>query len=752
VADSANGVLHSVIVRPLRSGTGTSHEGPTLLGAFRTALGVTPDQESVVVWRGTRELCAVDFDASKGYEFDDAKLMVLLDTFQPRPAVAWVTKSGGLRMVYEAQGEFTADEVGAVALLNLSDARPSEGLELKHETRHPSAPDSNCGVVVHREQEFDLRSLRRRLSVFDASDAEVAEWLATRGMEVGGRYDHESCPVTPSARGSRQPVIVLEAGVHCFVCEAAGVCAGSSRAGFFPYTHLCGVRRSTMLYRCLESATHWEHARFVVDELLDMSPQHSRLAYSAGVAMFRGREVADRCFAVGRDFIRIGDRWTNLCGETYVRDVRPLLASLPACTFADERTGAIKVDRGRVTTFEQSFDLTQYGYPSLVPVFGVRMWPLGSDDGQVRAVVQTRELAGDDSVDLRPRYLPPQDRVDPWPIFEECFPQLHRNLLKLLVAARGVVEGAQSMPPLVFVTGPTGASKSLTVFLAAAVLGDKNTEVVWTANTDRMRQAIIDGATTGTYVTFNEVLKEAQRHVKSQTQAMDYVLNLTPDSVSHYMYIGPMRMGRLPVFVWTDTEIPDVLKKDAQLARRMVHVKLSSKVDWEEPLKRTGVGHPKRFRVSDERRARACDSLLSQIVDEFFRPPRSFEEVAVALGFRRMIDSVEAEEGRDSLRTLFAAVCAAPPLDGADAVRWKGRGWKMLSREHETPLRDAWASVADEQDFHQSRRVAAEDWQKLLDLKEAAQVELRVHGNKMAVRFRSVEGTRVDHRVNEELR
>lgn len=727
-------------------------EGPA--EAFAAALAVEPEEETYVSWTGTEELCALDFDAEPGYLFDDVTLLTLLEAFLPQPFMAWTTRSGGLRLMYSTCNGFRADEVAAVAALNLSN-RPHRGVELKRDTRHPGGPDATGrrgGAVYKRQQNFDASSLRRYLGVYEATDLEVGAWLDRGNYVVGSRYDHDKCPVSPSGRGGRQPVFIGERGVHCFVCEADGVCAGSSRPGFFPYSFFCGRRRASHLYRCLENATHWEHARFVLDHAVDLPPQHARLIYSAGIALLRSRDDAHRAFAVGENLVRIGDRWTNLCAESYVKDVKPLLSQLPVCTYTNG-DGKTKLDRGRVVLFEQAFDLARYGYPSLVPVFGCRMWPR-DEDGPVTAVVQTRELSDDSVTAYRPQYVAASNRMsldDAWTEFDRCFPGMCHELLLLLVAARGIAEGGSSMPPMVFVTGPTGASKSVTPFLAASVCGDRNTEVVWASNNDRLRQAVGDAAAAGCYVTFNEVLKEARREMRNGSGPMDYVLNLTPDSVSWVAYIGPVRLGRLPVLVWTDTELPAELRTDAQLARRVVHVHLSKQLDWEPVWKREGLRHAKFFRTSSDRRAEACNAVLSHVMDRFLRPPMEFSAVAEILGFGRVSESDEAGERTDALLALFDAVCGAQVVDGADAVRWKGRGWKRLDRDIETPLREAWAVVADEA-FTTSRAASEVDWQKVAKLREAARVETRVHGHRMAVRFRSIGGTRSDYRVNEELR
>lgn len=730
-------------------------DGP--IAALRAALADEPEDESVVLWNSAEQMCAVDFDVDPAYAFDTASLLALLDRHRPSPSLAWTTHGGGLRLIYAAEGDpetdgFTAEEVAAVSLLNLSTIAPYVGLELKKETRHPCSPDGagrRGGEVLVREQQFDVRSLWRHLRVLEATDSEVVEWLDSRGMAVGSRYDHVQCPVAPSDRGGRQPVFVGDRGVHCFICEAAGVCAGSSRAGFFPFAHLCGVPRASLLQQCLEGPSHWEHARYLVEQTLCVPQRHARLVYGAGVALLRGRLLSRRCFAVGRDLVRLGDRWANLCGESYSGDIRPILATLPAATYLDDK-GRPKPDRARVACLDQPHDLSRYGYPPLQPVFGCRMWPEDLvNDGPAVAVVQTRELSHESAVSLRPSLSGPcMPEAEVKRIFDEAFPGLHWPLLRLLVAARGVAEGGRDMPPMVFVTGPSGAGKSATPHLAASVCGDRNREVVWNANSDRVRQAVMEAASSGTFVTFNEVLKEARRQIKRPAEAMDYALNLTSDSSSHVLYRGPREMGRLPVFVWTDTDLVEQIRKDAQFARRIVHVRLDSSVDWRESLRKSGVGHPKRFRQSSEARARACDAVLCGVVHEFLRPPTTFDDIARRLGFGSLCDSEEADDGRKLLLDLFECTCQAPPPTGADKVRWPGPGWRVLQRDHETPLRAAWMAVADEESFVTSRAAQEVDWQRVASLTEPTRLEVRSHGSRVALRF---VGT-LTRQTNEELK
>lgn len=727
----------TVNMRPIASSESVSVSADTALEAIGAALKDTESDllEPVIYWDGCSELAALDMDMIEGHVLTDNDVLTMEGV--PTPAYSWVTKSGGLRMIYTAQDPFTAEEIAAVAYLSLM-TKAYKSMEIKHETRHPGyvASDGNCcGQVFSRAQHFDPSHLRRWLNIYGIDDEEVKEYLEKNDLSMGAQYEHDRCPVSPDRPSHGKPVAILDKGIHCFSCEAYGIVAGSSKPGFFPYTYLCGNHASTVVYRCMENKTHWEHAKYVLESKLGITGRYASLVYSAGLLLHGfNRDVVDQCLTSGRNLIRMADRWTNISGETYSKDIKPLLASIPACQ--DTETGV--PSRARIAVFEQPFDLSPYGYTSIKPVYGIRIGTHYLPDREVTAVIHTRELADDALIRMRPYYRASAKRViDPWSIIERTFPRINRRFLELLICARGSIELGMSMPPMLFVTGPTGAGKSLTVFLAASICGDRNTEVVWTSNIDRLRQSVMDA--NGAFVTFNEVMKES----KNNLAAMDFLLNMTPDSVSHYMYLGPMRMGRLPVMVLTDTEVPTRIKQDAQLARRIIHVPLDGQVDWEASFSFTGLRHPGQYRQVDEQIAEACNSIVSAVIDTHFREYRTFESIAASLGYNRLSKSDEAQESKQMLRQLFEAVCKA-----ADAtVDWaSGSGWRLIRRDLETDIRKAWMSVCDES-FTSSRRCSEEDWSKLLATKEPTRLEIRASGSdKVAVRFRSASG-----KINQEI-
>lgn len=745
---SANGKDHrfAVKVRGIFQSDYVIESGEVPLEVLRTAFskpwGV---EDPVASWDDESRLCVVDLDAEG---WTDKRLESLLLNFHPVPSMAWVTKSGGFHLVYQNHGPLTAEEIAATAYLHLSSTVMYHMIELKSDTRFPA------GQMFSNQQTEDFSVLKSWMRQYSLDDEATKEWLAARGLEVGQRYTHDRCPVAPTSTAKTSPVVVQELGIKCFVCEAHGTTLGSSRPGWFPFQALIGGTSATLLHSCIENMCHWTHVQHLIDDKFGVRGRAAKCAYGAMIKLHH-QGATDKLVQVvlnaGQDILRMEGRWTNLNGETYSKDVKEVLKTLPAACSIDDK-GKMKPALDKVAVLQQTFDISKHGYPQLSPVFGISLYPRSRDQSRIPVVVQTPALARESMERLRPRYVDPDKRIkDPWSYIDRACPGINHQLVKLMITAKGYAEGTTSMPPMIFISGPASAAKTNTVKAAAFIVGDSAAEHVWTSNVDKVRQSIRDSMDTGSFALFNEFMKEAERSKQGAVQAMDFVLNLTPDSRSWKIWIGPVRMGDLPVLVWTDVHLPIEVKRDAQLGRRIVHVHLTDVVDWRPAMNQTGVGDIANLRTFSQEYADACNAIVSEVVDELLTSPTTFEDAAAQLGFTTMSKSLEASEEADSLVVFFRAVCDAPELDGVDAARWPGKGWKVINRGTETPLKDAWEQVCDES-WRESRRCFEVDWRKTVGAKTSVKFECRAHGaSKIAVRFRSLEGNRNTHLVNQEL-
>lgn len=663
----------------------------------------------------------------------EAEFSRVLGRFTPAARWSWLTHGRGFRLIFEAVAPYSAAELAAVASLSIADLYPAASFEVKSETRFPP------GRVVDNAAPLDLSPLSRVLSTVDTTtDAQRDEWLAERGLRRGERYPHASCPIAPSDRGHRDPVRVGDVGVYC------NVCAAETGRGFVSYAKLLGSYSSTVVGQCARGLAHWEHVRIVVESLLSLRGEVARLCYSAALKVLHGDdERVAAAFTSGRNFVRVEGCWSTLEGQIYSKEYRSIVAELPACRAPTGRPNPATVER-----MLQPHDLRPLGYPAVVPLWGCRVWTEHlppRDPYEPSYVVYPRSLRPDYAEALRPRYVPRSRRemteADAWEVLEEVFPGLPRAYVELLICAKGCAEGRSGVPPQIFVTGPTGAGKTAASKIAAAICGDSTVDVVWTPNSERLRQLIGDAKGSGSFVVLNEALKEGAAAGRDSKGTLDFLLNTTEESASHKLYVGLRELGALPVFIVTDTAIPEDLATDAQHGRRLVHVPLRASVDWQKTLLSTGVGSPSNLRTSDLRRAVACNHVLSEVIDRNFRTPRGFDAIARRLGFSLLQDA-HAEEVVAPLRDLFRAVCDAPT--DATAQKRAGRGAKFIPDCG--PLADAWSEFCGADFAVGKRRLESADLKKLFKADCYVVAELKQRGTRHTLRFVDEVG-----RVNAEI-
>src|SRR6185312_3621995 len=292
-----------------------------------------------------------------------------------------------------------------------------------------------------------------------------------------------------------------------------------------------------------------------------------------------------------------------------------------------------------------------------------------------------------------PEYLPPHRRMEEhkaWDYLEGFFPGVNRGLIELLIAAKGCAEYRAGLPPIVFLTGPTGAGKTQSVYLAAAICGDRSSSVKFSRQDDRVKDGVAKAKQRWSFAFFDEFLKGARREGIPVDQAMELVLDLDPETMSHELYVGQVALGELPACVWADTAMPPEVAGPSQIARRMHLVQLREGRDWRISAKD--------LRHQGQEACRAADSILSAIMDRRFPPgpATDFADVARDLGFKPLKDDTTAVDKERWICTLFDLVCAAPAITGAAARRVRGEpGWKAIDPSGSGDLAEAWAVLRD---------------------------------------------------------
>lgn len=718
----------------LRGITQTASEGESF-ATFDEALAAPIEgspHDYTIEWDSTEDVCCLDLDFHDGGKPDESTLRQCADTIRPLCCAWWFSRGGGLHLLYCVGGNLSADESAATAAVKLLARFPAASVELNRRSRRPAGE-------VYRNSATSTADIPVSGSGDTLLNADYSAWLEERGYEVGQRYPHEQCPVNPSPRqsGNTPPVNVYEDHIYCFSCNAAGVKKGSKTAGYFPLAVLSGAVKQSMFRRCAENFTHWGHAEYVVGQIVPRD-NLARLYYRAALKQRHGDDPRiPLVFSAGpkTGLIRYDGFWAGESGRSkrYGRD-SSVLSRLPVCLYPDssdiDDTGLpkLKVSPSVVEELASGDDLSPYGYPALVRVWGIQLTQMQEQPAdRIFSLLQRNGL---------PNFLPVKSRMpedEAWGIIDSLYPGFNRKVVELLIVAKGCTEFRAGLPPMVFLTGPTGAGKTQSINLAASICGDTATVVTFSDQDERLRQGIHSAKQAGSFAFFDEYLKGARKKSIAPDTAMEFILNLTPDSVSHQLYTGPVPLGDLPVCCFADTTIPPEVMGHSQIARRVHHVPLRESKQWNRSTKD--------LRREGDEYVRAADSLVSHIMDRWFLPPgpTDFADVARSLGFF-LFNSDESSLYKDRLiKRFFDLICAAPEYTG----KANGAGWKVIDPYDSGDLAESWQSLADTGDV--KTRLAEVDLRSVVGASEFIVCEIeKIKGNRVIVRFLNDDKSKVN--------
>jgi DNA polymerase len=727
-----------------------------------------PSPEPVLEWSDGHGLALLDID------FHDQlleqrpgphQLTVLATLIRPQPALWWCSHGRGLHLIYTAQAGFNANELAACAILTARSLEPLATEEILTRTRHPAYPRPgflSAGPITTGLASADIGVLGKVLGREVDPDA-IQTWLSEKGLEINHKYEHGHCPVDPQATSHGEPVLVGEAGITCFKCEANGLTLGSKKPGFFPYVALVAGGISNRLANAARNFCHWEHARFLLEEDLGLSGEIARLCYCALLKAIHGPEDEriDEVFHRGRGLVRMDGYWvTDDLSRAHCREgLTERLKKLPALQHVHERNGdtGVTVDEEKLGIFRGVDDLTTYGYPRVQPVRGMRIachWRPGADPRIVQAVVLPEFLRPEPMRPYRPQYVPETKRMpitEAERIISESFPGINFRYLRLLIAARGCAEGGTGEPPKIATDGPSGSGKSTTVAIAAALIGDQHCDVPWSENVEHFMQGLYEAALNAGLVTSDEIIKMATSKRGNVLAGLNALLTFKPGSTIRKLYTGPVTVRQVPALIITDVSFPRELLCDEQLGRRHVYVHLDRKVDWLRSAKDI-----RNWRTQSRDHAAAANAFVSDVIDTYFADESLpvFEDVARDLGFSLL--SQGGNLGLDpkaDLVALFEACCSPTAAPAPDST-WKGRGWKLIKRDAVDALSQRWLAVCDNpgDGFVTSRRAKEADWSQVLGTADAVECDVSENGKSaLAIRFRSGASRSKSLKVNEEL-
>lgn len=749
------------------------HVADTLRRAFVEPLADSTITEPLVEWNDTDKLCCLDVDYH-ALPLDarptPAELRAVLDRIKPAPLMFHTSHGRGAKLYYLSSPGYTARELAAVAGVSWIQVDPRATFDLTHATRHPCygrtrdklpAPCAGAESLEWLYGQSDVSTLRKLLAGELEYD-DVKEYLAQRGWEFGAVRPHRECPIQPTD-DFKENVFIGERGVLCHRCQARGYGAPGS-PGFMPYSQLVGTS-DTRLATMVRHFCHFEHAAIVLANIWPNVPV--RILEDVYRVMLKCLHQPEdprvnMAMRAGKGFVRTRGMWVTADGREVLEDGKAqFVNTLPATKYlhnGKEGLGELKPNPARVVAFLNKGELDEYGYPDVSFIRGARIYGvhLPYKDCENIKIITRPEFRT-----CAPQYVPATKRMDSasaWSYLDAEFPGINHNYVKLLIASKGASEGRLAQCPYLLVSGVSGAGKSTTVQIAAGLCGDRAEEPIFMPHVDRFRQALMDAARNSGFVCINEIFKMARNARLSPTQALDPMLSLTEESRSHVLYVGSVPFGRLPVFVLTDIDFPPEVERDVQLARRFTFFNLPSANQWQDNLVAKNF-RPHEFRRLSYDHNAAADSIVSEVIDEFFRAPMPLYKIAEALNCGTLAQaSGEAERNTDALAEFFRLVCNGPVAVGTAATRYPAaQGWRVIDRACQTPLVEAWEEIADGRDPEQwcrSRSATSTDWAAKI-LKLAPEIgpvvcELKAGkgGNCVYVRFRSADNAKTPRWVN----
>lgn len=665
---------------------------------FDAALGHPgATKEHVIEWKDAGLVAALDFDWHTSKPPEDVGRFIHLAT--PRPSYGWVTRSGGLRLIYVRQGDTPADAIAAVAAYGLYQRMQPEALELKTGTRFPS------GDIERLPGSVDLSSIR---SMFDDTSFDTVardEYLAERGLTIGSRHAHDVCPMNPGRRSnSPDPVLICDDGVRCFSCGGRG-------RGFVSWGQLIGHYVPTEFAVCVRNFTHWEHARYVVAQHINLPDGLLESFYRAALVVSHGADDP-RIPSVfrERDLVRFDGFWGTRQAEIRRDDrVKYTVAGLPVCLGPDG-----KIDNEKHERFLDSSSLDRWGYFPLKRVYGISMTRFMSPlpDCRPRIEVDTPGI-------IKPRYLEPdaRDTEDAaWGLIESAYPGVDRALIELLVFCRGRIEFGHDNPPMFLFEGASGSGKTGSPHLAAAICGEVCTNIVPQEREERLWSQILNAMHShGTFISVSEVVKSARKYRVQPRDYLNFMLQLTPQQVAHVLYKGPVKFGDVPILCVSDTEFTEEILADTQLGRRLFYRDLGQEFrDWKSGTAAAGLLSWTAIRSVESFR-RAADSLLSIWIDRYWQAPPAFtvDEVAASLGIGYMKDREANSDRAELMASLFHAWLAYEGAGGAYAKR-EARGFKAFRVDPDKfDIAAIWVQLHDENSPTTWSRANERSWQQV---------------------------------------
>jgi hypothetical protein len=528
-----------------------------------------------------------------------AELVCHIGATSPVPDAAWTTHGRGLKLVFI--GRHHRDRALAAAF----SVPVSFNVELLRHTRHPRSRStqhgaSECGPVLFfdTDPEADFRFQMTRT----IAGAALAEALAKVGLQEGGRYDHDRCPIDPGATSDAKGcVVVVERGVYCHRCAGRGKkLAEYLPPGFLPWSRVFRPAMSE-LERLAEHFVHWVHARHVLrHRYRNLSEPLLREGYDRMLKSRHGDEDPRirGVFNPNLDIVRGEGIW--LAADSLAPTVadNDVVNGLPTVQYVfDDGEGglAVAVDPIRRSKTKHR---TPDGYTPLRAVKGISF---AEDAGTVPIIVRP---APQHPIELPTDPLPEAEALL---ALQKSFPLLHPVYLKACLGAAICGDARMGQPPMLACTGPSGSAKEQTIRLAASFMGQDVTKLSLADSEEVFARQIGIAVTSGErFLVFDEFGK-TQALVKKLKAILQISARITWRPLYQNKLVQtPMRGA----FFFPCVRFPDFLTTSQGFVRRTRRVHLFRRVpNWAE----TSGGDTSQWRDRSRANAHIANSILTHV-------------------------------------------------------------------------------------------------------------------------------------------
>jgi hypothetical protein len=554
-------------------------EAEAAADAFERGLSidVVGVSEPVLRWGSRKQLIALDFDRPDGGPpVDENTLVQFFPMSLPQPLAAWPTHDCGLRVVFANIGEISAMALAGVWSL-FAPLGPLVGwqIEAKTDTRHPCGEraGARCGRVTRftPTAAFVVPGARGE-SV--ASDDEIADWLAERGL-TPGRHGGEHCPWCGGATATCNACLVIdEQGAHCFRC--------GRRASWDALVGRVVADDVPTIYEAARACVHFPHQELILRDLRpNIPPELLQPAWTLMLKQAHADHLGDKDDDVKAAWVARIDRAASEMVDV-VRSARGEWLDQKTLTVrkvsADRTLKHLPWSQSPIMVDAAANAAPLHGFTNVQPV--KPNFVLGPHVTPPRRSVFVRCSAAPNepppvNLGLGP---PPADAVEAaWETVESKLPGIDRPYVSTLLTAGFVAQRAVATPPLVIVTGRTGSGKTASQHLVAGMLGTKAGLVSLDGDAGdvnrRVGLKLADGCG---FIFVDEVGR-----VKNLYWRLEPVLSANADLTFRAKYANEVETPFTAAVSLLGSTLPASIVKSPELSRRSVGIRLRGvNKDW----------------------------------------------------------------------------------------------------------------------------------------------------------------------------